>query len=199
MAATCHFGGDCRSGAGRIPGCAASHGPARHAESGALACAGLATTRDRDTSGGTRVGAALIRVSIARVNIACAAFTRVAAIRRPFITIAVIRSAFTTLAVFRAGTPHVAPSSATDTRNYITRAHTSGTALRATGTSGCIPFRRHTSRSIADPSSSCATKRGGPAERPNYERPSRNHHASCATRAACRHCACSADSTRTKH
>jgi hypothetical protein len=174
MVATCHFRGDCRGGARRIPRFAASHGPARHTEGSAFTCAGL-PTRDGDTPGGTRVGAALVRVSIAR-------------------------TAFTTLAVIRAGTPHVASTGTAVTRNSITRADTSRTALiRAIGTCPCIQFRPHTSRSIADPSPSCATKRSGPAERPNCERPCRNHHARCAARAACRLCDCSEHSTRTKH
>jgi hypothetical protein len=205
MVATCHFRRDCRSGARRIPRCAASHGSARHAEDGVCACAGLSTTRGGDTPGGTSVGAALARVSIAR-----AASTTFAVIHAGTPHVASIGTA-----VIRAGIAHVAsrgfslrgspciacdaPTGTPGTRNIITRADTSRTALiRATGTCRCIQVRRYTSRSIADPSPSCAKKRGGPAERRNCERPYRNHHARSEARAACRLCAYSADSTRIK-
>jgi hypothetical protein len=205
MVATCHFRRDCRSGARRIPRCAASHGPARHAEDGVCACAGLSTTQHGDTPGGTSVGAALVRVSIAR-----AASTTFAVIHASAPHVASPGTA-----VIRAGIPHVgprgfslrgspciacdAPTGSPVTRNNITREDTSRTALiRATGTCRCIQVRRHTSRSIADPSPSCAKKCGGPGELPNCERPSRNHHSSSAARAACRLRAYSADSTRTK-
>jgi hypothetical protein len=205
MVATCHFRRDCGSGARRIPRCAASHGPARHADGGVCACAGLSTTRDGHTPGGTSVGAGLVRVSIAR-----AASTTFAVIHAgtPH-----VGSAGT--AVTRAGIPHVgsrgfslrgspciacdAPTGTPVTRNNITRADSSRSALiRATGTCRCIQVRRYTFRSIADPSPSCAKKCDGPAERPNCERPCRNHHASSGARAACRLCAYSADSTRIK-
>jgi hypothetical protein len=188
MAATRNFRDDCHSGARWISRCTASHGSARHAEDGACACAGL-STRGRDTPGGTRVGAAFVRV-------------RIRIIRGAFTTLTVIRAAFTTSAVIRAGITHVAASGTAVTRTNITRADTSRTApIRATGTYRCIPVRRHTSRSIADPNpgSSCATKHGDPAQRPNCERPCRDHHASFAARTACGLCAGFADSTRTKH
>jgi hypothetical protein len=172
MAAACNCRDDCRSGARRIPRCATSHGPARHAEDGDFACAGL-STRDGDTTGCTRVGAALVRVRITR-------------------------GTFTTIAVIRAGITRVAATGTEVTRNNIAASRTA--LFRATDTCRCIPVRRHTSRSIAEPSprSSCATKHGGPAQRPNCDRQCRNRHASFAARATCRFCACSAESTRTK-
>jgi hypothetical protein len=206
MVATCHFRRDCRSGARRIPRCAASNGPARHAEGSAFACAGLSTTRDGDTPGGTSVGAALVRVSIARVASPRTAVIHAGTPHGASPGTAVIHAgtphgAYPCTAVSRAGTPHVAcPRAAVSradtphvgsagtplTRNNITRAETSRTALiRATGTCRCIQVRRHTSRSIAGPS-------------PNCERPCCNHHASPAARAGRRLCAYSPDSTRNK-
>jgi hypothetical protein len=220
MVATCHFRRDCGSGARRIPRCAASHGPARHADGGVCACAGLSTTRDGDTPGGSSVCAGLVRVSIAR---AASPGTAVIHAGTPHVAspgTAVIRAgtpqvASPGTAVTRAGTPHVgprgfslrgspciacdAPTGTPVTRNNITRADTSRAALiRATGTCRCIQVRRYTFRSIADPSPSCAKKCDGPAERPNCERPCRNHHASSGACAACRLCAYYADSTRIK-
>jgi len=234
MVATCHPRGDCRSGARRIPRCAASHGLARRAESDAVARASLAT-RDADIPGGTNLGAELVRASIARAvfttlavirtgiphvgsasaaiicvgtprvasigtAVICIGIPRVASTGTAVICVGIPRLTSTGTAVICVGIPRIASTGAAVTRNNITCADTSLTALiRAAGTCRCIQFRRHTSRATADPNPSCATKRGDPAEHPKCQRPCRSHHASCAARAACRPCASSADSACTKH
>jgi hypothetical protein len=183
MVATCHFRSDCRSGARRIPRFAGSHGPAQHPQAGDFTCAGL-STRDRSTRGGTTVGTTLARVGIIRTTVfntlavVCASITRVTS-----------TGSAVTCNTSRADTSRTALTSGTNS-SCCTATSTS------TGTCYCIQPRRHASRSISDPGPSGATKRGGPAERPNCERPCRNRHAS---RTARRACACSEDSTCTKH